>query len=224
MSKKLNIPTEALGKGSTLALANAKNHLAIADAAARLGHFGQGCSLCVLAAEEGMKALALRAIQTGLVPADDLDEMFTNHIRKHQLAFLLSFFTYWGIVATKARTSTQKDIDEGKTTEKEAGRVWMSRTTEEMQKIGHPESSEEFSFLTWYRDANASKKKGFYVDWNKESWATPADIGSKEFERYRASASWWMGLVEVVHSAPDDELKAAIELGNQAMNEPKSTR
>lgn len=221
MSKKLNIPTEATLTGATLALENAKNLLEVASAAAQLEHFGQGSSLCVLAAEEGMKALVLRTVQTGLVPTGGLDEMFANHVLKHQLAFLLSFFAYWGFIAKETRTSTQKDIDDGKITDKEAGEVWMMRMYEEIKKIEHPDRSEEFAFLTWFRDANAFKKKGFYVDWNKEDWSTPADIGADEFERYKEAASRWLNLVEVFHSISDEDLKTAIELGNEAMKKSK---
>lgn len=217
----MNIPTEATLKGATLALENAKNLLEVANAAEQLGHFGQGSSLCVLAAEEGMKALVLRTVQTGLVLDGGLDELFANHIVKHQLAFLFSFFAYWGIIANQTRTSTQKDIDDGKITDKEAGGVWMMRMYEEIKKIEHPDRSEEFAFITWFRDANAFKKKGFYVDWGKEDWSTPADIQSNVFKRYKEAASRWLNLVEVFHSISDEDFKTAIELGNQAMEKSK---
>lgn len=192
--------------GARLAATNARGLLDFAEAGAKCQRFGPAISLCILASEEGAKALALFFSAISPEPAGiSLKDVLSKHSVKHQLSQLVSFGVHLFGLMFSVKNEVQRAIDHGAIDEQGAGGQWVRRVTEELSRMTHDPSHEVRRFMAWYQVANGLKNEGLYVDWLGDTWHDPNTATSETFAECRRYVEWWLLRVDELLSISDEE-------------------
>lgn len=175
-----------------------------------LSNFGPAVALCVLASEEGAKALAL--FSSAVNPEESiplLDEVFTRHKTKHNLSGISTLMIHVGELMYRVKEEIQSEIGRGIETEQRPGTRWVNRVVEELARLTRLKGDQSTRFITWYHTADRLKMSGFYVDRSAgDGWHDPRQITEAEFTEYRGYVEWWLNVVDFVLALPLDELRA----------------
>jgi AbiV family abortive infection protein len=109
----LNLSADQAVEGARVAAANAHALLDFAVAGSKSGRFGPSIAMCVLASEEGAKALAL--FFNAISPEDGvlLRETFSRHKTKHDLSGLASLMIHLSGIMFRVKEEVQAELDRG---------------------------------------------------------------------------------------------------------------
>ena len=201
-------PDEAL-EGARIAARNARGLLDFAVAGAECRNFGPAIALCMLASEEGAKALALFSGAVNLEESIPLlDEVFTRHKTKHNLSGISALMIHIGEMMYRVKEEIQSEIDRGIQTDQGPGTRWVNRVVEELARITPLKGDQSTRYITWYHTADRLKMSGFYVDREAgKGWHDPRQISEADFTEYRGYVEWWLNVVDFVLALPLDELR-----------------
>ena len=187
--------------GANYALENAKGHLQIADAATNLSQFGIARSLYILSAEEAIKA----AIIIARTFQDDLPigykKVFKSHQYKHYGLQFITNLIKKHIKQNKDLFDYSKFADKENLPEKVFMEIYLSipRNKREYDWLKEQEKS-PFPFedaLAWWRNAEDSRNKGFYVEEVAEKkWHIPKEYSISDLEKAKQYTSKIVEYVE----------------------------
>lgn len=209
-SKSFSISSAESINGSLLCTKNARALLEVGKTASELGHYGAAVSLCVLAAEEGSKAIMLWV--NAIDPAATsfaLPQVFSRHPVKHDIARAMSAVVHFLLIFHEIKNEVQENIDAGNISEEDAGSIWAQKVTKAFESAGS--SEEEMRFITWYGEANSMKNQGFYVDREDTIWCTPEAITYERYAECYANVTWWLDLVDAYCSIPPNLAKDKVD-------------
>jgi AbiV family abortive infection protein len=189
---------------------------------AKCRNFGPAIALCVLASEEGAKALALFSHAVSPEDSIPLREVFSRHKTKHDLSGVSALMIHLGGLVYRVKEEIQSEIDRGIETEQRPGTRWVGRVVEELGRLTRSDGGQSTRFITWYRTADRLKMNGFYVDRAADKrWHDPNKLTEVEFSEYRGYVEWWLDVVDFVLALPLDELREKIrELKLLALSGP----
>ncbi|MFA6148947.1 MAG: hypothetical protein WC899_12135 [bacterium] len=191
--KELNIPSTDALTGAQLALANARRHLASADAIAAINEHGMACGHLVLAIEESAKACFLAYHSLGLSLSNILmKDILSRHDFRHGMTNInLVFMEINGIILKHVLLGSQ-EMKKLRTikSKKEVRDRHVQFMIEEMRLLaeGDPNTSVINSLLEWIKTANEKKNTAFYVDYSGGTWKSPSDIHDAIFMKGREAA------------------------------------
>lgn len=200
-------PDEAL-EGARIAARNARDLLEFAVTGTQCHRFGPAIALCVLASEEGAKALAL--FQNAINPEDGtlLREVFSRHKTKHSLSGMSVLLIHIGELMYRFKDEIQSEIDRGIATEQRPGTRWVNRVAEELKRLTRAKDDQSTRFITWYSTADRLKMSGFYVDRATDTgWHDPNNLTESAFLEYRSYVERWLDIVDFLLTLPLREVR-----------------
>jgi AbiV family abortive infection protein len=204
----LDLSPDEAREGARIAAKNARGLLDFAVTGAKCHNFGPAIALCVLASEEGAKALALFSSAVSPEESISLLEVFSRHKTKHNLSGISALMIHLGELMYRVKEEIQSEIDRGIEIEQRPGTRWVNRVIEELERLTRARGDQSTRFITWYHTADRLKMNGFYVDWTADKgWHNPSQLTEAELFEYRGYVEWWLDVVDFVLALPLDELR-----------------
>ena len=193
--------------GAPIAFKNAQSLLAISQSAAKDRHYGAAVALHVLAVEEASKAYALFVYAAVPEEANDkfLVDIFRHHKLKHGGAALTLFWVYYGMTLKTLYEEVEEKIKQGAPPELTRKKM-MKEFIATVQSWSVTDDNPLARIMYWYKEANALKNRGFYVDWQTKTWKSPAEVTLKEYETAEEVSQMWFLVVENALNTPIEQL------------------
>lgn len=189
MANSINENTDFF-EGYKLALENAQNHLAVAEASVSIS-IGIANSHLILASEEAIKSAMLFQLsfdKDTLEEAQaDIDKYFSSHKHKHEAIRGLEFFGGLMSNMLELRFSPFKDIDPQTITDEEFKQKkdegfdniiqWLESLLEDKSIFDTNQD--------WWKQADSQKNRGFYISLLKKKgqWDGPFSITKKQYNK-----------------------------------------
>lgn len=207
--------------GAAAALEGAQALVRDAELLAAHGSYGRAIALLILGAEEATKALTLHVTSITSDLPGAWDEVFWNHRAKHQVL-------YFGAVMVAVLGTIRHEID-GATVAMttafglpadeipmEDALAWLESyfTTPERTALLEAAEAKATADAAWWQRADRVKQRGFYVEFQRGRWHSPALLGESEYIQVRervlghlAKMTPWVGRTQTQPL----ELGAALE-------------
>ncbi len=176
----MNIPKNELWNGFSKCYKNAEELYKSAKTLYKKKLYGSACSLMVLSTEESAKACCLFEIFiSGDQKGQDLKKCFRQHKHKHNIIYNTLFWHGLMEVFYKHMSSVKEDrkIDKDDYRKESLSRICdtLKDWTENKENDPSLENSK------WKKLADDIKKKGFYVDYENDTWLTPQDLNKDDY-------------------------------------------
>lgn len=211
VTARFDLSPDEAHEGANIAARNARGLLDFAVTGAKSRNFGPAIALCVLASEEGAKALAL--FSHTVSPEDNIPfrGVFSRHKTKHDLSGISALMIHMGGLVHRVKEEVESEIARGIETGQRPSTRLVNQVVEELGRLTRSEGDQSTRFITWYRAADRLKMNGFYVDrMADKSWHDPRIFTEVEFSEYRGYVEWWLDVVDFVLALPLDELRATM--------------
>lgn len=175
-------------EGYRIALDNATALQEVAEQAYRRKSYGAACSLNILSAEEGIKAMFI--LFKHIFPAAEIlnfEEAFKHNTMRHD--YIENFIAIYNLTMEKLYESIAPQWKSFQDVKK---KPFSSR------KKVHPHFDELYTscvhimeykdreisiqqIIEWLQSANEDKDNGLYVSMNNNSWQSPKDFGPQKY-------------------------------------------
>lgn len=182
-------------EGFELAVANAKNHVAIAELIVKnkLG-YGVAASHLILAAEEAIKAwLTFFKYFDPDIKVKDYDKLFKDHGIKHERIINVERYRAFILKLVKFTQAALKQIENKPPAEEEAEGAVMGFFMDFFQlliDIGEGNTQLEYN-KEWWAQANTNRNNGFYVGLNEGNakWHNPGSVKKSDYIKAKTIVS-----------------------------------
>lgn len=144
-------------------------------------HYGVATSLCILPAEESIKAIFI--LQQSIAPDEkisDFDKIFRSHKVKHE--YLIELMKLMDLIRFQMMEQYLRYAPT------RALRRMFAKKFPEFEKIHrdlikHLKPLQEMhAILDWFKKANDLKNRGLYLDIQDKEWKVPKDIDAKAYQ------------------------------------------
>lgn len=158
--------------GGTLTGKNARNLYLSAKRLAAEGRYGPACSLLILAAEEAVKAVDRVFLGFGIdMDPNTLPAKRQNHKYRHGAARLAMAIAWY--------TQRYEPMPE-------MSAEWRDRLEPALRDLIRDWNREQLptevqQTWDWWRQANALKMRGFYVDQSNDKWLAPDTLSEADY-------------------------------------------
>jgi AbiV family abortive infection protein len=194
--------------GAQLAANNARGLFQFAlEGAKETGRFGPAISLCVLASEEGAKALVLFLEAVAPNPTGiPFAQVFSRRKSKHELLEMGTLIARIFSIARHARNKIQSEIDCGIVDEERIDSRWSKLVAVELGRLEDQVNDMAFHSTAWYRTAHQVKNDGLSPsECLGSAWCDPGTASVDEFREYRNYAGEWLEMVDSILDVPAAE-------------------
>lgn len=170
------------------ALDNAKSLMEIANSAMNLNNFGVATSLCILSAEESIKAIfILQQSKNPNSKVSDFDKIFRNHRIKHE--YLEEFIKEIDRFRIESLNSYHSYLPDRKSKRSFARKNPKFQETIDWSEKHYKSLPEMLDMFDWLKKANDEKNKGLYVDIKNNEWQFPKNTNISLFNKAYKNAS-----------------------------------
>lgn len=167
---------------------NIRRHVEASKLLTADGLWGLATSHLVLAGEEAVKASVLYS--TMRMPVDlriDLKAFFRKHDLRLGALGMLHLFTYFGTMPTEIAKNLKP------------GQRVAPQMIGRLKRIVNSQNPKLGKQLVWLTNASRLRNSGFYVDFNKGRWKTPAQVTRTQFERARKMLMPYIDIALQIH-------------------------
>ncbi|NUY82724.1 AbiV family abortive infection protein [Flavobacterium sp. MAH-1] len=172
-------------QGYYLTIENAKRLRFAAIQSSYKKNFGLACSLNILAAEEGIKAIyiLLESLKSAEITTE-FKKIFRSHSFKHEKLkqILNNYNTFMERLATKVLSFEELLKLETKLLDKNNADLKNLKKTRKVVNEYNLRKLDVESFNVWLAQANEEKNKGLYVDFTTSNWMAPQSFTKKQFD------------------------------------------
>lgn len=188
--------------GSKLCFSNAKIHFDCGSKIAEAGHLGIANSHLILAAEESIKGMILVAVYFNISLPFEIDSFFRVHKVKHQQADEMRPFlsdiqllaeTFAGILERRASSQWGLKFDIALV-------MTFFYALNNFVTTAGPISS-------FWKQANETKNRGFYVDIQNGQWIGPAIVKQSDFDESLREIQPYLTIAKFVEQLRPDDYK-----------------
>lgn len=196
-------------RGFELALKNAHNHLAVAEASQKIS-YGIANSHLILATEEAIKAAMLfqLSIDKAMLAEAlvDFDKYFSSHKYKHEA--IRNYELFGGLIENLLNLilAPFKDVDPETETDEEFAHKknegldnmisWLEDMEEDRTTLDTNQD--------WWKQADNKKNLGFYVSLLKKKgqWEGPLSISEKQYSKSKKIATEFINKISILNQSP----------------------
>ena len=191
-------------EGYKLAYANAYKHLDVANAVENIS-FGIANSHLILASEEAIKAGMLfmldfdKDMQNTIV---DFDEYFHNHKHKHQMIEAVESLGLTMEKSLEIGFNVFDGVEQGSLSMSELNKKRGEMRENMAEFLENLIDGKEILDVNenWWKQADANKNKGFYVNLKKKlgEWEGPFSITEKEYKKSKEIVTLYVSRIKTM--------------------------